>query len=232
VTVEEDESVYDEDNNSVVYILNQTAMALNNQGVGAEGLMAAASTLAMPGEEFGNDERVEALWAIKAMEHAEVYFNLLCSVDPKMLKLSKNDDEIYAEFRKVFPDMPIAKLDEQNHLKSPAMKEKWRSFCNGFKHVEDFSFGCLLRLDSQGEYSEENSSLVSKIQFYAVEVARNREGLNDVIKTKFKPTPRKKKPAGQQTIDSGIADKLPGNLGKEVEHELQQIIAGQHALLK
>ena len=156
----------------------------------------------------------------------------MCSVDPKMLKLSKNDDEIYAEFRKVFPDMPIAKLDEQKHLKSPEMKEKWRSFCNGFKHVEDFSFGCLLRLDSQGEYSEENSSLVSKIQFYAVEVARNREGLNDIIKTKFKPTPRKKKPAGQQTIDSGIADKLPGNLGKEVEHELQQIIAGQHALLK
>ena len=33
MTVEEDESVYDEDNNSVVYILNQTAMALNNQGV-------------------------------------------------------------------------------------------------------------------------------------------------------------------------------------------------------
>ena len=47
---------------------------------GAEGLMAAASTLAMPGEEFGNDERVEALWAIKAMEHAEVYFNVsLCT---------------------------------------------------------------------------------------------------------------------------------------------------------
>ena len=38
--------------------------------------MAGAAALAMPGEEFGNDERVEALWAIKAMEHAEVYFNV------------------------------------------------------------------------------------------------------------------------------------------------------------
>ena len=28
------------------------------------------------GEHFGNDERVEALWAIKAYEHAEVYFNV------------------------------------------------------------------------------------------------------------------------------------------------------------
>ena len=45
-----------------------------------------------------------------------------------------------------------------------------------FQHVEDFSLGCLVRLDAEGEYSEENSSLVSKIQFYAVEVARNREG--------------------------------------------------------
>ena len=31
----------------------------------------------MAGEElYGNDERIEALWAIKAMEHAEVYFNV------------------------------------------------------------------------------------------------------------------------------------------------------------
>ena len=26
--------------------------------------------------DYGNDERVEVLWAIKAMEHAEVYFNV------------------------------------------------------------------------------------------------------------------------------------------------------------
>lgn len=30
----------------------------------------------MAAEMYGNDERVEALWAIKAMEHAEVYFNV------------------------------------------------------------------------------------------------------------------------------------------------------------
>ena len=30
----------------------------------------------MSGEMYGNDERIEALWAIKAMEHAEVYFNV------------------------------------------------------------------------------------------------------------------------------------------------------------
>ena len=30
----------------------------------------------MADEIYGNDERIEALWAIKAMEHAEVYFNV------------------------------------------------------------------------------------------------------------------------------------------------------------
>ena len=38
--------------------------------------MAAAGTLGRPADEFGNDSRVEALWAMKAMEQAEVYFNV------------------------------------------------------------------------------------------------------------------------------------------------------------
>ncbi len=42
----------------------------------ASGLLSAAETLSKPSEEFGNDSRVEALWAMKAMEHAEVYFNV------------------------------------------------------------------------------------------------------------------------------------------------------------
>ncbi len=40
--------------------------------------MAAAGALSAPSEDYGNDSRVEALWAMKAMEHAEVYFNVSC----------------------------------------------------------------------------------------------------------------------------------------------------------
>ena len=40
---------------------------MNNQGVGAEGLLAAQSVLAADGEEFGNDGRVEHLWVLKAI---------------------------------------------------------------------------------------------------------------------------------------------------------------------
>lgn len=32
--------------------------------------------LARPAEEFGNVESVEALWAVQAYEHAEIYFNV------------------------------------------------------------------------------------------------------------------------------------------------------------
>ena len=63
-------------------------MSIQNHGVGAEGLLAAQSALSAPSEHFGNDGRVEELWAMKAMEHAEVYFNLLCSVEPSRLKLT------------------------------------------------------------------------------------------------------------------------------------------------
>lgn len=67
--------------------------------------------------------------------------------------------------------------------------QKWRPFCEKFKEtVEDYSFGTLLRVDANGEYSEENSILVPRIQFYAVELARNREGFNDAVRTKFKTT--------------------------------------------
>jgi len=104
---------------------------MNNQGVGAEGLLAAQSVLAADGDEFGNDGRVEHLWVLKAIEHAEVYFNLLCAIDPKMLnKLSgsrETDDEIFADFTKSFPDLNVAKFSEDD-IKSTKAKAEWREF--------------------------------------------------------------------------------------------------------
>ena len=64
-------------------------------------------------------------------EHAEVYFNLLCAIDPKMLnKLSgsrETDDEIFADFRKSFPDLNVAKFSEDD-IKSSKAKAEWREF--------------------------------------------------------------------------------------------------------
>ncbi|GLH15851.1 Protein PBDC1 [Gryllus bimaculatus] len=155
--------------------------------VGVEGLTAGASLLSRPADEFENDPSVEAMWAMKAYEHAEIYFNILCSVDPKLLKLTPHDDMIYKTFREEFPDLKVDVVIE-DEMKSPEGKSKWRPFCEKFKNVvEDYSFGTLLRLDCQGEYSEKNSILVSRIQFYAIELARNKEGLNDTVRTNFRP---------------------------------------------
>ena len=71
-------------------------------------------------------------------------------MDPKQIpRLSQNDNEIYEKFRKDFPNMNVAKLNEMDDLKSNEMKAKWRSFCEEFKHVEDYSFATLVRLDSR-----------------------------------------------------------------------------------
>ena len=57
-----------------------------------------------------------------------------------------------------------------------------------------------------------------------------REGHNQEIRQKFKPTPRKarQKKAKEET-ESGDAKQRGMN---ELEYELQQIITGKHALLK
>uniref|UniRef100_T1IIT6 Polysaccharide biosynthesis domain-containing protein n=1 Tax=Strigamia maritima TaxID=126957 RepID=T1IIT6_STRMM len=134
-----------------------------------------------PADEFGNDASIEALWAMKAYKHAEIYFNLLCSIDVQHLKLTPHDDKIYEEFRKVFPDIEVGLLTEAA-LKNAEAKEIWRPFCNNFQHIEDFNFATLLRLNPELDYSEENSILVPRIQFYAIEIARNREGKNTLLR--------------------------------------------------
>ena len=54
--------------------------------------------------------------------------------------------------------MNVAKLNEMDDLKSNEMKAKWRSFCEEFKHVEDYSFATLVRLDSR--YDMKNDTLI------------------------------------------------------------------------
>uniref|UniRef100_R4G8C4 Polysaccharide biosynthesis domain-containing protein n=1 Tax=Rhodnius prolixus TaxID=13249 RepID=R4G8C4_RHOPR len=162
---------------------------LNNQ---AEKEPMGLDVLSRPAEEFENDPQLEVMWAMKAYEHAEIYFNILCSVDPRSLRLTPRDDKIYSTFRQEFPNLDVRVLIE-DELKS-ADGKKWREFCEQFKEeVEDYSFGTLIRTDVSEDYSEKNSILVTRIQFFAIEIARNREGHNDAIRTKFKPSRTKKK---------------------------------------
>lgn len=49
-------------------------------------------------------------------------FQILCAVDPKLLKLTPHDEIIYTSFRNEFPDMKVDIINE-NELKSPEQKE-------------------------------------------------------------------------------------------------------------
>jgi len=144
-----------------------------------------ANALSGSGEEYINDPSIEAAWAIKAYENAQVHMSLISSCDPRFLKLSDQDDEIYEDFRKQFPNFPIEIVSEEA-LKSPEANMEWRNFMEKFKTiVEDYNFGSLLRLDANGLYDSDNTTLVPRVQFLAVEVARNREGVNSKLRNTF-----------------------------------------------
>lgn len=160
-------------------------MANIADGVDPAAALGAAQLLTRPASEFGNDPTVESLWAIKAVEHMEVYFNLISAVDPRILKLTLHDDAIYTAFRERFPKLDVKRLVE-SEIKSEESKKEWREFCMKFENVvEDFNFATLVRLDSEEDYAEENTTLVPRVQFYAIEIARNREGCNDNIRDKY-----------------------------------------------
>lgn len=55
--------------------------------------------------------------------------------------------------------------------------------------TDDYNFGTLLRTNTKGEYSPDNTLLALRGQFYTIEIARNREGLNDSLKWEINQKP-------------------------------------------
>lgn len=115
--------------------------------------------------------------------HAQTYWNILEKVKGSELRLTKLDQEIYEHFQKDFPEVDVSKIIDEDAMKSKAGKERWRKFMQAYeKKVEDFNFGTLMRNDPKAEYTETTTIFVQRMQFYAIEIARNKLGLNDWIK--------------------------------------------------
>ncbi|EHL01900.1 putative UPF0368 protein C3E7.07c [Glarea lozoyensis 74030] len=92
------------------------------------------------------------------------------------------DDEIYEHLMADFPEFDPAKPIDEDEMKSKTGKERWRKFMMAYeKKVEDYNFGTMLRTDPKVEYEQDTSIFVPRMQFYAIEIARNRKGLNDWI---------------------------------------------------
>ncbi|KAJ3982950.1 DUF757-domain-containing protein [Lentinula detonsa] len=128
---------------------------------------------------------IEKQFAVKAVEQAQTYWNLLAKVAPSELRLTKLDDEIFQHTMETFPELAkephenLTKLDE-DWMKSREGKERWRKFIMLYeKKIKDHNFGSLIRMDARDEYAEKNTIFVTRIQFYAIEISRNRLGLND-----------------------------------------------------
>ncbi|BFZ01775.1 hypothetical protein BsWGS_04814 [Bradybaena similaris] len=152
-------------------------MAFSMSDLNASELHQIGAALTRP-DDLGNTADVELSWAMKAMDHATVHYNLISSVDASNLRLTQIDDQIYQRFREEFPDLNIRDLREDD-LKMPEAKQKWRTFCESFKgEIEDYNLGTLLRLNCAGDYTPENTTLSVRTQFLAIEIARNKEGHN------------------------------------------------------
>ncbi|XP_054722242.1 protein PBDC1-like [Uloborus diversus] len=132
-------------------------------------------------EDYSNNPEIEKVWAGAVMEDMMIHYNLLTSVPPRTLRLSPFDDEIYEAFTENFHAFKLDVLEEDS-LKSWKSKEKWRKFIQMFQDkINNATFGTLIRIDSSGTYEDVNTIFVVRIQFLAIEIARNRRGLNDKV---------------------------------------------------
>ncbi|WFD32701.1 D-lactate dehydrogenase (cytochrome) [Malassezia sp. CBS 17886] len=133
-----------------------------------------------------NLPEIEKQIAVRCVEHAQTYWNLLERVLPSSLRLTKFDDEITAAFEQTFPELyanddGIRHIDE-DAMKSKEGKEKWRAFIAQFeKKIADFNFGTLIRTDASQEYTQTNTVFLTRFQFYVFEIARCRRGMNNWV---------------------------------------------------
>lgn len=133
-------------------------------------------------EEAENFEDIEKQFAVKVVQHMETYWKILEKIPGSKLRLTKFDDEILEHLKKDFPEFdPSASINE-DEMKSKGGKEQWRKFIAEYEQkVEDYNFGTMLRASSKTEYDQSGTIFAVRMQFYAIEIARNRAGLNDWI---------------------------------------------------
>jgi len=133
-------------------------------------------------EEADNFEDIEKQFAVKVVQHMSTYWAILEKVPGSSLRLTKIDDEIYEHLKADFPELDVAKPLNEDEMKSKTGKERWRKFMMTYeKKVDDYNFGTMLRVDPKLEYGKDETIFVPRMQFYAIEIARNRQGLNDWI---------------------------------------------------
>lgn len=146
-------------------------------------------------EHAGNNEEMEQQFAVKAVQQMSVYWNILETMPGSKLRLTPFDDKILDHLKQDFPELDPAEEIDEDTMKSKEGKERWRKFCmhysEGADKVEDFNYGTMLRKSPKVEYEEKNTIFSVRMQFYAIEIARNRAGLNDWVYEKAQAESKK-----------------------------------------
>ncbi|KAI1810787.1 putative polysaccharide biosynthesis protein [Poronia punctata] len=133
-------------------------------------------------EKADNLEDIEKQFAVKAVQHLETYWAILQKVKGSSLRLTQMDDDILEHLKTEFPEFDPSETIDEDKLKSKTGKERWRKFMMAYeKKIKDYNFGTMLRTHPKFEYDQDTTIFVPRMQFYAVEIARNRAGLNDWI---------------------------------------------------
>ncbi|KAL8918629.1 MAG: hypothetical protein Q9172_005345 [Xanthocarpia lactea] len=133
-------------------------------------------------DEAENFEDMEKQFAVKAVQHMATYWAILEKMKGSQLRLTKIDDEIYEHFKKDFPEFDPTETINEDTMKSKEGKERWRNFMMAYeKKIDDYNFGTMLRANPKYEYGEKETIFAMRMQFYAIEIARNRQGLNDWV---------------------------------------------------
>ena len=99
------------------------------------------------------------------------------------LRLTKIDDEIYDHFKTEFPEFNPAETIDEEEMKSPKGKERWRNFMMQYeKKIEDYNFGTMLRSDPKFEYSEKETIFGTRALHLRVSTDDNNSNENAVLR--------------------------------------------------
>lgn len=131
-------------------------------------------------ENSGEIELHGILYAIRRMgEHWE-QLTSAANADAMVLTGSREEDtQLYSTFRSRFPAMQLGLITEDT-LKDTRLHETWRDFLTSqAEQLSEHNMISLLRKNASLGYNDENTMLVPRAQFLCIEIARNREGVND-----------------------------------------------------
>lgn len=137
-------------------------------------------------ENADNFEDIEKQFAVKAVQHLEIYWKMLTLRPGSQTSFTKIDEQIFTHLCIAFPQFSTREgassvLDE-DEMKSAGGKKAWRDFMMTYaKTVDDYNFGSLLRKDPKQGYEQENTIFVPRMQFLAIEIARNKFSVNDWV---------------------------------------------------